>query len=128
MDETPGAKRILLADDEQFIAVAYKNGLEQAGYLVEVAADGEAALQALRAAPPDLLLLDIIMPKTNGFEVLQAMQLDPALQAIPTIVLTNLTQDSDEQEARRLGAKDFLRKADISLSELLVRIDRLFAS
>jgi CheY-like chemotaxis protein len=126
MDEQPGAsKRILLVDDEQFIAIAYKDGLEHAGYQVTVAHDGDEALEQLRLQPPDLLLLDIIMPKTNGFEVLQAMKDDPSLAGIPVVVLTNLSQDTDEQEARRLGARDFITKTNVSMAELIARLEQL---
>jgi two-component system alkaline phosphatase synthesis response regulator PhoP len=132
MDETPtptsgGAKTILLADDEQFVLVAYKDGLEHAGYQVTLAHDGEEALVAMRNKRPDLVLLDIIMPKLNGFEVMQAVQADTTLAGIPIAVFTNLSQLSDEQEARNLGAVDFIVKADVSLNDLLARIERLFA-
>lgn len=130
MEDTNSAqsKTILLADDEQFILVAYKDGLEHAGYRVLLAEDGEQTLEQMRAAQPDLVLLDIIMPKLNGFEVLQAAQADPSIAAIPIAVLTNLSQLNDEQEARKLGAVDFIVKADVSLNDLLARIERVFAS
>lgn len=128
MDDTANQSRkhhILLADDEQFIAVAYKDGLEQAGYQVTVAHDGDEALEQLRNLELDLLLLDIIMPKTDGFEVLRAMQEDTKLATVPVVVLTNLSQDSDEQEARRLGARDFMTKADVTMGELITCIERV---
>lgn len=129
MEETPTSqpKTILLADDEQFVLVAYKDGLEHAGYTVVLAHDGAETLEIMRSAPPDLVLLDIIMPKLNGFEVLQSAKADPALAGIPIAVFTNLSQISDEQEARGLGAVDFIVKADVSLNDLLARIQRLFA-
>jgi DNA-binding response OmpR family regulator len=125
---TPTQKTILLADDEQFILVAYKDGLEHAGYNVILAHDGEEAVAVMREQQPDLVLLDIIMPKLNGFEVMQAARAEPDLAAIPIAVFTNLSQLSDEQEARDLGAVDFIVKADVSLNDLLARVERLFAS
>lgn len=121
-------KTILLADDDQFIAIAYKAGLESAGYRVIVAANGQETLDILRATPPDLLLLDLIMPKISGFEVLEAMQSENLLAAIPVVVLTNLSQESDETEVRSYGVRDFLVKADVSLNDLLVRIDQVLQS
>jgi CheY-like chemotaxis protein len=118
---------ILLADDEQFILVAYKDGLERAGYNVILAEDGEQTLQQMRDARPHLVLLDIIMPKLNGFEVLQAAKQDPSIAGIPIAVLTNLSQLNDEQEARAAGAVDFIVKADVSLNDLLDRITRVLA-
>jgi CheY-like chemotaxis protein len=122
----PQGKTILLADDEQFIVIAYKDGLEHAGYSVVVAHDGEEALNQVQASTPDLILLDIIMPKMNGFEVLRALKADPAYANIPVVVLTNLSQSKDEEEARAAGAVDFVVKADISLKDLLARIEHLF--
>jgi DNA-binding response OmpR family regulator len=126
MDNTNTNKTILLADDEQFIAIAYKDGLERAGYTVVVAQDGEVALSEIRRVVPDLILLDLIMPKQNGFEVLKILRSEPAIANIPVMVLTNLSQPQDEAEARSYGAIDFIVKADISLKELLIRIDQAF--
>jgi two-component system alkaline phosphatase synthesis response regulator PhoP len=127
MDESPilSEKTILLADNEQFIAVAYKDGLERAGYKVIVAQDGEEALVKLKSSKPDLLLLELLMPKVNGFEVLQAMKDDSSLKDIPVLVLTNLAQESDEAEARSYGIVDFMVKADISLRDLTMRIQEI---
>ncbi|MEO6761560.1 MAG: response regulator [Candidatus Saccharimonadales bacterium] len=123
----PNTKTILLADDEQFIAVAYKDGLERAGYDVTVAHDGQEAMELLKTLRPDIMLLDLIMPRMNGFEVLQAMQNDPELRDIPVLVLTNLSQPADEAEAREFGVVDFMVKADVSLRDLLERLDQLLA-
>jgi CheY-like chemotaxis protein len=127
-DAPKQTKTVLLADDEQFVLVAYKDGLEHAGYNVLLAHDGAETLEVMRSARPDLVLLDLIMPKLNGFEVLQAVQADPELAGIPVAVFTNLSQISDEQEARGLGAVDFIVKADVSLNDLLARVGRVFAA
>jgi DNA-binding response OmpR family regulator len=127
MEPTNQNKTILLADDEQFIAIAYKDGLERAGYTVAVAHDGNEVLSQLQTSRPNLLLLDLIMPNLNGFEVLKALKADPSLATIPVMVLSNLSQPEDEAEARKLGAIDFIVKSDISLKDLLARIERFFA-
>lgn len=119
---------IVLADDEQFIAIAYKDGLERAGYTVIVAQDGDETLKRVSEALPDLVLLDLIMPKMNGFEVLKSLKADEALAAIPVMVLSNLGQPTDEAEARSYGAVDFIVKSDISLKDLLVRIEQVLAA
>ena len=116
-------KKIVLADDEQFISIAYKDGLTRAGFDVSVAHNGEEALALVKQVVPDLLLLDLIMPKLNGFEVLKALKADPALQQIPVIVLSNLSQHTDETEVRERGAIDFIVKSDISLQDLVARIN-----
>jgi len=119
---------IVLADDEQFIAIAYKDGLERAGYTVIVAQDGDETLKRVSEALPDLVLLDLIMPKMNGFEVLKSLKADEALAAIPVMVLSNLGQPTDEAEARSYGAVDFIVKSDISLKDLLIRIEQVLAA
>lgn len=116
---------VLLADNEQFIDVAYKDGLENAGYKVLVAQDGDEALQMLKEHHPDVLLMDLILPKTSGFDVLQAMKQDFSLTDIPVVILTNLSQPSDEAEARSLGVIDYLVKADTSLKDLLERLQQI---
>jgi DNA-binding response OmpR family regulator len=115
-------RKIVLADDEQFIAIAYKDGLTRAGFQVVTANDGAEALEKIKAEHPDLVLLDLIMPKMNGFEVLKALKADPSLQAIPVIVLSNLSQPTDETEVRQHGALDFIVKADLSLEDLIARL------
>ena len=116
-------KKIILADDEKFIAIAYKDGLSRAGYDVTVANDGETALQIIETEHPDLVLLDLIMPKMTGFEVLKALKAQPQLQAIPVIILSNLSQATDETEAKALGAAEFLVKSNLSLEELIKRLE-----
>ena len=118
-------KTVLLADDEQFIAIAYKDGLERAGYKVVVAHDGEEAEQLALELKPDLVLLDLIMPKVNGFEVLKALKSNPEFASVPIMILSNLGQPADEAEARSYGAADFIVKADISLKDLLLRIEQV---
>jgi CheY-like chemotaxis protein len=121
-------KTILIADDDHFVVTAFKSGLEHAGYDVTVATDGDETLGSIAASRPDLILLDLILPKQNGFEVLKTVKSDPKLSSIPVIVLTNLSQVADEEEARRYGAADFLVKANVSLNDILVRIDRLLSA
>ena len=127
MQPTTNTKTILLADDEQFIVIAYKDGLERAGYKIVVAHDGEEAFNQAKATHPDLILLDLIMPKMSGFEVLKTYKADPELADIPVMVLSNLSQPADEAEARSYGVIDFVVKADVSLHDLQTKIDSFFA-
>ena len=116
--------KIVLAEDEEIIAMAYKEGLGYVGYDIFIARDGLEALEAVKNEKPDILLLDIIMPNMNGYEVLKAIRKDPKLDKLPIIVLTNLSQSSDEAEARNLGATDYLIKSNVSLKELIVHINK----
>ena len=126
LDQANQPKTILLADGEQFITVAYKDGLEKAGYRVIVAHDGQEALDKARSDNPGLIILDLILPKVNGFEVLQTLKSDEMLKNIPVLVLTNLSQGSDEDEARSYGIVDFMVKADVSLKDVLDKVEGAF--
>ena len=126
MQNSAPSKTILIVDDDQFITIAYKAGLEHAGYSVLIAQDGEEGVQQMADALPDLVLLDIIMPKMDGFEVLQTVKSDAKLSQIPVVVFTNLSQKADEEKARNYGAIDFMTKADMSLNDILLRFERLF--
>lgn len=104
---------IAVADDELDICNVIRLALEAHGYEVAVANDGEAALAMIRARAPRLVILDIKMPKLNGFQVLVAMQSDEALKSIPVIVMTSLTDGSDasdEEWAGKLGVSRLISK------------------
>lgn len=123
-----GAKRILLAEDDRFLRRAAEARLRQHGFEVLIAHDGEEALQVARAERPDLVLLDVVMPRLQGFDVLKALKRDPVTARIPVIVLSNLGQDSDVEQAIALGAEAYLVKAHLSLQDLVQKIDATLAS
>ena len=120
------AKTVLIVEDEQSMQRALKNKLEHSGYTVVTANDGEGAVDALRSAKPDLVLLDLIMPKLDGISVLRQMKADDALRGIPVVILTNLSSGDKVAEAMQLGTFDFLVKANYSLDDVLKKVnDRL---
>lgn len=120
------AKTVLIVEDEQSMQRALKNKLEHAGYAVSAANDGEKAIDALRSTRPDLVLLDLIMPKLDGISVLRQMKADDALRAVPVVILTNLSSGDKVAEAMQLGTFDFLVKANYSLDDVLKKVnDRL---
>ena len=121
-------KRILLAEDDRFLRRAAEAALKRAGFTVLAAADGEEALRMARAEKPDLVLLDLIMPKLQGFEVLKALKADPGTATIPVVVLSNLGQDGDVRRALEGGAVAYLVKANLSLDELVSRARETLAS
>jgi DNA-binding response OmpR family regulator len=107
------ATHILLVEDDPMLTELYQTKLEMEGYEVSVATDGEAGLSAAKAKKPDLILLDIMLPKLNGFEVLKALKSDKKTTTIPVMVLTNLggeKADTDKKLALSLGAAEFLVK------------------
>ena len=116
--------KILLAEDDKFISRAYKDGLERAGFNLILASDGEEAVKLIKTEKPDLVLLDVIMPLKNGFEVLEEVKKDPETKDIPVIVLSNLGQDSDIAKGRSLGAVDYLVKANFTMAEVVEKIKK----
>jgi CheY-like chemotaxis protein len=116
------AKRILLVDDDRFLRKAAEATLRRHGFAVSTAVDGEDALRQVGREIPDLILLDLIMPKLQGFEVLRLLKQDPDTQQIPVIVLSNLGQESDVRQALEGGAVAYFIKSNLSLQELVSRV------
>lgn len=110
---------ILVVEDDHFLLKAYNTKLKKSGYQVETAMDGNEALEKMKAVKPDLVLLDLVMPKKNGFEVLQEVQKDTKLKKIPVIILSNLGQESDRKKGLELGAVSYLVKSDHSLQQIV---------
>jgi CheY-like chemotaxis protein len=123
----PEARRVLLAEDDRFLRRAAEAGFRQRGFTVLTAEDGEQALTVARAERPDVVLLDLIMPKLQGFEVLKALKQDPATTHIPVIVLSNLSGDQDVSRAMTLGAVAYFIKAHLSLQELVQKVADVLA-
>lgn len=117
--------KILLVEDDQLLVRLYKKKLTKEGFAVVVARDGSDGLVKAKNDPPDMILLDLMMPKTNGFEMLAALQSSPQLKNIPVMVLTNVSAETDEQRARGLGATDYLVKADNPPDMVVERIKEL---
>lgn len=111
-------KQVLLVEDDRFLRRACEKSLRQQGFNVSTAPDGEEALRAIRAEPPDLILLDLLMPKVSGIEVLKDLRSDEKTRDIPVIILTNSSKETDVREIESLGVSGYLVKANLSLEEL----------
>ncbi|MEN9390247.1 MAG: hypothetical protein RLZZ283_347 [Candidatus Parcubacteria bacterium] len=105
------AQKVLYIEDEKFFADTLENVLSQIGYDVKQAADGEIGLKVAREWMPDLILLDLLLPKVEGFEVLRQLKADLGTSKIPVVVLSNLNSESDVKKAKELGALHFFVKA-----------------
>jgi len=114
-------KRILFIEDESALQKAFAEILNQEGYQVIPALDGETGLK-LAKQKPDLILLDLILPKVHGLEVLKKLKEESATKEIPIIVLTNLEGMGDVEKAVELGATTYLVKAQYSLEEVIAKI------
>ena len=118
--------RILVVDDEPDIIELVEFNLKQAGYVVTTAADGAEALKKIRAQKPDLIVLDVMLPEMDGFEICKALRLDEATAKLPIIMLTAKAAEIDRVLGLELGADDYLTKP-FSPRELLLRVKKMLA-
>lgn len=115
-------KIILLVDDDTTLREMYDERLRIEGFEIVQAANGAEALQKTREIRPDIILLDVMMPKVNGFEVLKQLKENPASKDIPVIILTALIQDKDRLQGKQLGAADFIVKSETMPGEVISKI------
>ena len=118
---------ILVVEDDKFLQKILLMKLAAESHMATGADNGEEALQQLLVKKPDLVVLDLILPKMNGFEVLSEMKTNPTLKDIPVVILSNLGQAEDVQRAKELGAIDFMVKSDLSIQEVVHRIVEAYA-
>lgn len=117
--------KVLLIEDDAFLLSMYTTKFEIENFFVVVADDGEKGLRQAREHNPDIILLDIMMPKMNGFEVLAELKKDESVKDIPVILLTNLNQKDEIEKGFAMGAKDFLIKAHLMPSEVVDKIKKI---
>lgn len=120
------AKKVLIAEDEPHIVESLTFLLSREGFDVSSAGDGETAFLCLEENPPDLMILDVMLPRMNGFEVLRRVRADPRLRALPVIMLTAKGQHQDRQRADEIGADAFITKP-FSNREVVDRVRALVA-
>jgi DNA-binding response OmpR family regulator len=117
---------ILLVEDDSFISGMYQTKLSNQGYQVELIDNGETADERLQQEPlPDLVLLDIVLPKKDGFEILANLRKRKATEKLPVILLTNLGQKPDVERGIKLGADDYIIKAHYTPTEVLEKIAKV---
>lgn len=115
-------KKILLVEDDDALANVYLMRLQAEGFAVRRVANGEDALAAAREYEPNLILLDAMMPKVSGFDVLDILRNTPETANVKIIMLTALSQDSDKERAQGLGVDDYLVKSQVVISDVVERI------
>jgi len=120
------ANKILVVDDEPNIVLSLEFLMKQAGFQVRTASDGEAALTAIAAERPDLMLLDVMMPRKNGYEVCQAVRANPDWKGIRIIMLTAKGREVEREKGMALGADDYITKP-FSTQEVVDRVRELLA-
>lgn len=118
--------KILIVEDEPFLLELYDAKLTQEGFDAVKAADGQAGLSLAQLELPDLILLDILMPKIDGYEMLKRLKEDKRTKKIPVVIFSNLSQREEIEKGLKLGAKDFIIKSSVTPTELVDKIKKYF--
>jgi DNA-binding response OmpR family regulator len=121
-------RTILLVEDDDNLANVYETRLQAEGFATKRVNNGEDALAAALQARPDLILLDVMMPKVSGFDVLDILRNTPETATIKVIMLTALSQDSDRDRAKSLGVDDYLVKSQVVIADVVDRIKQHLSS
>ncbi len=119
------AKKILVVEDDKFLRELISQKLTKEGYNVIEAMDGKQGIESIRTEKPDLVLLDLILPVIDGFEVLSQAKSDPSLSQIPIIILSNLGQKEDIEKGLKIGAADYLIKAHFTPNEIIDKVKNI---
>lgn len=118
----PSKKKILLVEDDTALAAVYRSRLELEGFEISEVNNGEDALSAAISFRPDLILLDVMMPKISGFDVLDILRNTPETTNIRVVMLTALSQPKDKERAEQLGVDDYLVKSQVVISDVVARV------
>ncbi len=117
-------KKILIIEDDKILQKALNEALSEAGFKIILASDGDEGIQKAKSEKPDLILLDIILPGKNGYNVLLAFSDDDSLKNIPVIMLTVIDSEFSVETCKEAGVKDYLVKSDYSLDEVIKKINK----
>ena len=118
-------RKVMIIEDDRFLSSVIKARLEKSGMKVSQAFDGNEALLSMKQDKPDLIILDLIMPKTTGFEVLEKIAATNDLKEMPVVVLSHLAQASDIAKAKSLGVKEYFVKVRVSIEEVINKVQEL---
>lgn len=122
------AKKILLVEDDPFLSEIYVTKFEEAGFNVSVAGDGSLGLQKVKEENPDILMLDIVMPNVDGFELLRLLKQEQATKNIPVVILSNLGEQEDVERGFKLGALMYIIKAHYTPTEVVAKVKSILNS
>jgi len=121
-------KKVLIIEDENDLRFFIARALKEEGFEVIEAFDGEEGMEKAKKEKPDLILLDLLLPGISGYEVLTRIKKDPELEMIPVLILSNLGQQEEIERGLKLGAIDYLIKANFTLDEIVDRIKKILYS
>lgn len=120
-------KKVLIIEDDLPYRKIYTHKFEAAGFEVETATDGMEALEQMKTNLPDIILLDLLMPRMDGFQFIDKIKKNPEFCKTPVVVLTNLATDDDAQKVIREGAEDVLVKSNVEPNEIIARVNEVLA-
>lgn len=123
----PKNTKVLMVDDDKMLLDMYKERLELAGYTVETSSNGEECLAKIHQIKPDIVLLDIMMPKVNGYDTLASVKSDPSTKDIPVIMLSALVRDINKSRAIEAGADDYIIKSEVMPVDVIKKIEDVLA-
>lgn len=113
---------LLIIEDDALLASTMRDKFVSVGFTVKIAGDGISAIQALKSQLPQVVLLDILLPQKNGFDILSEMKTDPIWKQIPVVIASNLESDKDIDKGYALGAGDYIVKSNLSLNDLVQKV------
>lgn len=125
---TNNQTHVLIVEDDVFLVGIYQKKFEMEGFKVSISENGEKGLADIKKKKPDVVVLDILLPKLDGFAVLEKLKKDPVLKNIPVIMLTNLGQKDDVEKAMQSGAAGYLIKAHFKPSEVVEKVREVLKS
>lgn len=117
--------KILFIEDDPFLSDIYMTKFEEVGYDIDISNDGEEGLKKIRENKPDIVLLDIVLPKKSGLEILEEIKNDSTLKHIPVLILSNLGMDQNFDKAKSLGAAGYLVKSQYTPSEVVAEVEKI---
>ncbi len=121
-EQSTGGIQVLIVEDDPFLSKAYKVKFEHEGIPADFATDGDMALAKARTGKPKVILLDIMLPKKNGFDFLNERKTDAAIKDIPVLILSNLGQEDDIKKGMELGAVDYIVKTSMKIQDVVAKV------
>jgi DNA-binding response OmpR family regulator len=120
--------KVLIVEDDPMMSRMYQKAFLEAGFEIDLAHDGQEGLDKARLSPPAIIILDVMMPKLNGMQVLENIKADPAIKMIPVIMLSNLGGQKDGEDAVAMGAVKYLLKSDVEPAQVVEFVKQILAS
>ncbi len=129
-NEAAGGKKakILIAEDDKFLSKVLSDKFTRKNYAVIVASDGIETINKIKSEAPDIVLLDLIMPNKNGFEILEEVKTDIKYKKLPIIILSNLGQKKDVERGKKLGVVDYLVKSNTPINDIVKKVEEVLAA